>query len=152
MKRHPAQLDFFGAPVFPVREATDRIDIDRYRAQIKRAMARAIRECPYDRPTIAARMARFLGLPDIRKSTLDAWTAESKNSHDITIVRFTAFVEATGAKWLWDEVAKVSGVTVLIGDEAHLAEIARIQQERRALTAELKALQAVPVNIRRKRG
>lgn len=151
MKRHPAQLDFFGAPVFPVREATDRIDIDRYRAQIKRAMARAICECPDDRATIAARMAQFLGLPDVSKSTLDAYTAESKSGHDITIVRFTAFVEATGAKWLWDEVAKVSGVTVLIGDEAHLAEIARIQQERRALTAELKALQAVPVNIRRKR-
>lgn len=151
MKNSPAQLDLFHEPVYPVRQPLQKIDIDRYRAQIKRAMARAIRECPYDRPTIAARMAQFLGLPDIRKSTLDAYTAESKSGHDITIVRFTAFVQATGASWLWDEVARVSGVTVLIGEEAQLAEIARIEQERRALTAELKALTAVPVNIRRQR-
>lgn len=151
MKRHPTQLDFFVEAVFPVREAPERIDVDRYRAKIKRGMSRAIRECPFDRPTIAARMAAYIGQPAISRSSLDAYTAESKATHDISLIRFCAFVHATGATWLWDEVASIQGVTVLVGDEARFAEIARIQQERRALTAELKTLLAVPVSIRRKR-
>ncbi|WP_428429466.1 hypothetical protein [Pararhizobium sp.] len=73
-KTDTSQLDFFREPVFPVRVSSQNIDIDRYRTKIKRAMARAIRECEYDRQTIAARMAQYLGLPNISKSTLDAYT------------------------------------------------------------------------------
>lgn len=151
MKRSPAQLDFFLEPVFPVRVPMQRIDIDRYRSKMKRAMARAIRECPYDRPTIAARMAQYLGLPSISKASLDAYTAESKQGHDVTLVRFAAFVHATGAMCLWDEAISDQGATVLIGDEARLAEIARLQQERESITAELRALRATPVAIKRGR-
>lgn len=151
MKRDPSQLDFFAAPVFPVRQAAERIDIDRYRSKIKRAMARAIRECPHDRPTIAARMAQYLGLPSISKAMLDAYTAESKGGHDITLLRFSAFVHATGAMWLWDEALSEQGATLLVGDEARLAELARLRQEQKAIQAEIRTLSARPVNIRRTR-
>ena len=146
-KPDPSQLDFFLEPVFPVRQAASRIDIERYRAKMKRAMARAIRECPHDRPTIAARMAQYLGLPSISKAVLDAYTAESKASHDITLPRFAAFVHATGAVWLWDEAASMQGVTMLVGEEALLAEIAYRQQEQRRMAAELKALLARPIDL-----
>lgn len=151
MKRDPSQLDFFSKAIFPVRSAAVRIDIDRYRSKMKRAMARAIRECPHDRPTIAARMAQYLGLASISKAMLDAYTAESKEGHDITLPRFAAFVHATGAMWLWDEAVSDQGATVLVGDEARLAEIARLQQEQEAIKAELRALRATPVHIRRER-
>ncbi|MFB2553374.1 hypothetical protein [Ensifer soli] len=147
MKTDPAQLDFFQQPVFPVRTPVQRIDIDRYRAKMKRALARAVRECPHDRPTIAARMAQYLGLPAISKGTIDAYTAESKAAHDISLPRFAAFVYATGALWLWDEAASMQGVTVLIGEEALLAEIAFRQQEQRRAAQELKALMARPVTV-----
>lgn len=146
MKSDPAQLDFFAEPVFPVRAPVDRIDLDRYRAKMKRSMSRAIRECPYDRPTIVARMSQYLGTV-ISKASLDAWTAESKAGHDVSLPRFAAFVHATGALWLWDEAAKMQGVTVLIGEEALLAEIALRQQEQKRAAAELKALLARPINI-----
>ncbi|MGC4409583.1 hypothetical protein D4A92_19880 [Rhizobium rosettiformans] len=146
-KIDPCQLDFFHEPLFPVRQAHGRLDLDRYRAQMKRAMARAIRECPYDRPTIAARMAQYLGLGSISKSVIDAYTAESKTGHDITLPRFAAFVHATGAVWLWDEAARMQGVTMLIGEEALLAEIAYRQQEQRRLAAELRALTSRPIGI-----
>ncbi|RVQ76144.1 hypothetical protein [Sinorhizobium medicae] len=151
MKPDPAQLDLFLEPVFPVRIPASRIDIERFRAKIKRAMARAIRECPFDRPTIAARMAQYLGLPGISKATLDAYTAESKQGHDITLVRFAAFVHATGARRLWDDVVADQGVTVLIGDEARLAEIGRILQEQDAIKARLRAIRAARVEIKRGR-
>lgn len=151
MKRDPSQLDFFVETVFPVRSAVDRIDIDRFRSRLKREMSRAIRECNYDRATIAALMARYLGLPSISRASLDAYTAESKVNHDISLIRFKAFVRATGANWLWDTIVSEDGMTVLEGDEARLAEIARLQQDQRALAAELKVLQAKPVTIKRGR-
>lgn len=151
MKRDPSQLDFFVETVFPVRSAVDRIDIDRFRSRLKREMSRAIRECNYDRATIAALMARYLGLASISRASLDAYTAESKVNHDISLIRFKAFVRATGANWLWDTIVSEDGMTVLEGDEARLAEIARLQQDQRALAAELKVLQATPVTIKRGR-
>lgn len=141
-------MDFFMRPLFPSRTPSARLDMDRYRAKMKRAMARAIRECPYDRPTIAARMANYLGLPSISKGMIDAYTAESKTGHDITLVRFAAFIHATDALWLWDEAMSDQGVTLLIGDEARLAEIARLQQEQDRIKAEIRNLKASPVRIR----
>ncbi|EHS51527.1 hypothetical protein PDO_1918 [Rhizobium sp. PDO1-076] len=152
MKRDPAQFDFFATAVFPSRTATDSLDLDRFRSRLKREMARAIRECPYDRPTIAARMAHYLRLDSISKAALDAYTAESKATHDISLIRFKAFVRATGAVWLWDIIVSDDGLLLLEGDEARLAEIARVQQEQRVLADQLKVLKATPVNIRRNGG
>lgn len=151
MKSDPAQMDFFSEATFPVRTAVERIDIDRFRARLKREMARAIRQCPYDRPTIAARMALYLNMSAVTKAALDAYTAESKTTHDISLVRFKAFVRATEAKWLWDVIVSEDGLILLEGDEARLAEIGRLRQEQKKLDAELKKLEATPVTIRRGR-
>lgn len=151
MKLDPFQMDFFDEPVFPVRVPAARIDIDRFRARIKRSMAKAIRECGHSRPTIAARMAQYLGLPNISKTTLDAYTAESKSTHDISLVRFSAFVHATGATWLWDDIVAENGATLLIGDEARWAETARLREEQERIKAELRKLTAAPVKSARGR-
>ncbi|MBP1852716.1 hypothetical protein [Rhizobium halophytocola] len=148
--KHPDQFDLFQAPLFPTRSPSAQIDIRRFRAKLKRAMAQAIRECPHDRPTIAARMAQYLGLETLSKTTLDAYTAESKETHDISLIRFKAFVRATNANWLWDLVVSEDGLIMLEGDEARLAEIARLQQEQRELANELRTLRAIPVNIKRR--
>jgi hypothetical protein len=92
-------------------------------------------------------MAAYLGLTTFSRATLDAYTAESK-PHDPTLPRFKAFVKATGAMWLWDEVVRDDGLTILSGDEARLAEIALLQQEQRELAAKLKSLRALPVNLK----
>lgn len=146
MKRDPLQMDFFSEPTFPVRTPVQQIDLDRYRAKIKRAMARAIRQCQYDRPTIAARMSLYLGV-NVSKAMLDSWTAESKRAHDMTIPRFAAFAHATEAPWLWDEAAAMQGVTMLVGRQAQLAEIGLLQQEKQRVQREIKALLSVPVDL-----
>ncbi|WP_337267091.1 hypothetical protein [Oryzifoliimicrobium ureilyticus] len=150
MKRDPSQLDLWLEPVFPTRMPARTIDIARFRAKLKRAMAQAIRECPYDRPTIAARMAQYLGIPSVSKAMLDAYTAESKETHDISIARFKGFVHATGAVWLWDMIVSEDGLLILEGDEARLAEIARLQQEQREIAAKVKNLLSTPVTIKRR--
>lgn len=149
MKRSPSQLDFFREPVYPVREQTP-INIDRFRTNLKRAMARALRESPYERSIVAARMAQILGLPSISKATIDAYTAESKTV-DISVPRFKAFVRATGANWLWDEVVKDDGLLLLEGEEAMLAEEARIRQEIKRLNSELRVMLRKPVEVKRGR-
>jgi hypothetical protein len=150
MSRDPDQFDFFAAPVFPVRIPVERLDVERYRSKIKRAMSKAIRESGLDRGSIAARMAQYLGLEAVSRASLDAYTSESKATHDVSLLRFAAFVHATRALWLWDEVASVQGVTVLIGEEAKLAELARLQQERRSIEASIRALRRYPVTLVRK--
>lgn len=150
-RQHPDQFDLFLEPLYPVRVAAGQIDLSRFRAKLKRSMAQAIRECPYDRAVIVARMAQYLGLPNVSKSTLDAYTAESKDTHDISIPRFKAFVHATGATWLWDQIVSEDGLTMLEGDEARFAEIARLQQEQREYAARLKVLKSVPVIGKRQR-
>lgn len=147
---HPDQFDLFGEAVFPTRAPASRIDLARFRSKLKRGMAEAIRRSPHDRQIIAARMAQYLGLPSITKAALDAYTAESKESHNINLPRFKAFVFATGATWLWDMVVAEDGLTMLQGDEARLAEIGRLQQEQKALAAKLKKLRLVPVNLTRR--
>ncbi|MEH3092011.1 MAG: hypothetical protein PGN20_08125 [Agrobacterium cavarae] len=146
MKRDPLQMDFFSEPTFPVRTPVQQIDLDRYRARIKRAMARAIRQCQYDRPTIAARMSLYLGV-NVSKAMLDSWTAESKRAHDMTMPRFAAFAHATEAPWLWDEAAAMQGVTMLVGRQAQLAEIGLLQQEKQRVQREIKALLSIPVDL-----
>lgn len=150
-KRNPSQLDLFSTAAFPVRTAAERIDLERFRSRLKRDMARAIRECPYDRPTVAARMAHYLGMPSISQASLNAYTAESNEGRDISLVRFKAFIRATGAVWLWDVIVSDDGLLLLEGDEARLAEIAYRQQKIREEQAQLKVLMAAPVTIRRGR-
>lgn len=151
MSRNPKQLDFWAEPLFPVRSAATSIDIERFRGRLKRAMAQAIRECAWSRAEIAARMAQYMAVGQISKTTIDSYTAESKAGHDISLLRFKAFVRATGALWLWDLVVAEEGLTILEGDEARLAEIARLQQEQRAIGQELRALRSTPITIRRGR-
>lgn len=146
MKRDPLQMDFFSEPAFPVRAPVEQIDLDRYRARMKRAMARAIRECQYDRPTIAARMGNYLGV-NITKAMLDSWTAESKREHDITLPRFAAFVHATQAPWLWDQAASVQGLTVLDGKEVALAELGLLAQEKKRVDRRMRELLSVRVDL-----
>lgn len=145
--RDPDQLDFFKKPVFETRIKSGPINLDSLRSKLKRAMAKAIRESKYDRQTIALRMAQNLGMEKFSKTTLDAYTAESKDTHDISVVRFSAFVRAAEAPWLWDLLLSQDGLTLLDGEEAKLAEIARLEQERSALNKELRKLRVRPVQM-----
>lgn len=141
---HPNQGDLFAHDVFPVR-APSKIELGRFRAKLKRAMSEAIRRSGKDRHAIALAMARELGIDGMSKAMLDSYTSEAKETHDISLVRFSAFVRAVDAPWLWDAILATDGFTVLEGEEARLAEIGRLEHERKRLQDELRKLRAVPV-------
>jgi hypothetical protein len=146
----PEQGDLFHAPVYPSRIASQSVDCTGFRSTLKRAMSRALKECPHDRPEVAMRMAMALGQDTFSLAMLNAYTAESNETHDVTVVRLKAFVRATGATWLWDLIVADDGLTMLVGDEARLAEIARVQQERAAIDQRLRDLKSTPVRIIRR--
>ena len=146
--RNPDQFDLFKKPVFDMRIKESNVDLDRFRSKIKRAMSKAIRDSKFSRQEIALRMAQHLGVERLSKTTIDAYTAESKEGHDISLVRFKAFVRATDAPWLWDLILSQDGLTILEGEEPRLAEIARLEQERKSINNELRKLRARPVQVK----
>ena len=151
-RRDPGQGDLFHEAVYPTRVAAERLDMIDFRSRLKRAMSRALKECPYDRPEVAMKMATALGQDRFSLALLNQYTAESDAEHDISLMRFKAFVRATGATWLWDFVVADDGLTMLVGDEARLAEIARVEQVKREADALLKNLKSKPVHVVRRRG
>lgn len=138
------QIEMFSTSVFQTRIASP-MSGDQMLSTVSRAMAKAAKDCGLTRQQIGVRMAAYLGMEKLTKATLDAYMAESKTNHNISLVRFAAFVHATNANWLWDEVVKPSGLTVLEGDEVRFAEIARLEQERKILGKELTRLKIKPV-------
>ena len=149
--RHPHQGDLFTKAVFESREPAPVLDMDRFRLRLKAAMSAAISDRDLDRHAVAADMARTLNAPGLSKAMLDAYTAPAKDQ-DITLVRFKALARAIQAPELWDIAVSDDGLLVLKGDEARLAEIARLQQEQRAIAGRLRALRSVPVRISRVEG
>lgn len=123
----PNQTNLF-AQLFPVRRPADAprpVDLS---LRIKTGMGRALKECPDSAPIIAARITEMTGR-ELSTDMLYALTAPSKPEHDIGIVRFVAFVRATSAFWLWDELVADDGLTVLQGREARLAQLGHLKQE-----------------------
>jgi len=143
------QGDLFYQPVYPSRPRPERVELTGFRPKIKKAMSQALKECPHDRAEVAKRMATALDRPTFSLALLNNYTAESNETHDISLIAFKAFVRATGQLWLVDHAFEDDGLTVLIGDEARLAEMALLRQKKKELDEQLKKLEAHPVHIRR---
>ena len=100
-----------------------------YSREIAAVMSRALKDCPYDRIEVSARMSRMLGR-EVSLSMLNAYTAESHESHVPTLERAIAFDLATGRNALADfYVAKLGG-GILWGKDKLLADLGRIKQIR----------------------
>jgi hypothetical protein len=115
------------AHMFPVEAPRDMPRALDMKRQIARDMGRALRECGKTAEVVAAEMTELLGGEDedlVTRAQLYAYTAESRTSHTISIVRWVAFVRATGCTWLWGSLLRDEGMIVLEGEEALLAQAA----------------------------
>lgn len=149
------QGDLFAhAELFPVRRPVEHSRPVDLSLRIKTGMSQALKECPDSAAIVAARITEMTG----REMTVDAlytYTAASKPEHDLGIVRFVAFVRATGAFWLWDMLVEDDGLMVLQGREAKLAQLGHLQQQHQQVSEALRELrrelgqEPVPVKPRR---
>ncbi|WP_367615143.1 hypothetical protein [Rhodoplanes serenus] len=142
--------------LFPVRERADRPKSLDLSLKIKTALGKALKECPHRNAyEVAAAMSELLGR-EITADALYAYTAPAKPEHEISLLRFVAFVRVTGAWWLWDELVEDDGLIVMQGREAHLAQLGLLQQHRQSIEEQIKALQRElkerPVTVAPRRG
>lgn len=144
MARTPAseQLSLDGYFLLPERDdAAGSLNIS---LRFRNALTRALKQSPDSRSAVAARMTDLLfGDADdgeVTKAQIDAWTAPSRGAWRMPVEYLPAFVKATGAYWLLDDIAGPLGCRVLAGEEVALAELGAIALQKRQLSARESAL------------
>lgn len=139
-------------PVEAPRELHRALD---YNRMIAMAMREAIKESGKSNDQVAAEMTELLGYDAEKVVTgaqLYAYTAASRETHTISLVRFKAFVRATGCTWLWDIALDGEGLTLLQGEEAFHAQASLAEAKARQLLAQAKQLRAIaPMEVKRRR-
>lgn len=121
--RDALTLDLFDVPT-PTAPIAAALDID---VPLRAALSDALKHADLDRWGVAAEMSRLTGR-DISKFMLDAYTAESRTDHNFPMRYAAAFEVATNSYCLNNLLGKVRGCKVLVGEEALLAELGRIDQ------------------------
>ena len=110
-----------------------------YAREIAHVMSKALKECSYERPFVAARMTELLGYEQTLH-VLNKYTAESDESRHITLERAIAFDAATESYALLNFFAAKRGCRVAVGKDVLLAELGRIKQTRDQLASQEKAI------------
>lgn len=100
--------------------------------RIARAVAHVLRECPMPREEIAAAMSDYLG-QEVSKNMLDAYASQAREDHRISLERFMALIEVTGAHELVGFVAEAFGLIVVPERFRALIELHFIEEEQRRL-------------------
>ena len=96
-----------------------------YSREIAAVMSQALKDCPHDRIEVAARMSRMLGREQ-SLSMLNAYTAESHETHNVGLERAIAFDMATERNALAEFFAHKLGGGILWGKDKLLADLGRI--------------------------
>lgn len=109
---------------------------NRLREELSRGLKQANNLSRYE---VAAKMSELVGV-EISKSQLDSWTAESKEAHRFPAEYLPAFCAATGYKQPLRMMAEMIQCYLLESEEALLAELGKIDQEKRELTRKEKAI------------
>lgn len=153
--KHPDQVDLFDTrDAFPVRAPSELLRARDFNRRMATAMGQAIKECGKPREAIAEAMTLQLDYDEgeVSVAMINAYTAPSRDTHNISLVRFIAFVRATGCTWLWDVVLHDEGLEILEGSEAVLARAALKRKQAEQLMAEAsELLEAAPAQIRTRR-
>lgn len=110
-----------------------------FNAELRSALARAIKECPKSRAIVAGEMTDLIygetagEGAQVTVDQLNSWTAPSRDAWRFPLEYLPAFVEATAAQWLLEIIAERCGCRALMDAAALLAEIAAIDAKRKDL-------------------
>jgi hypothetical protein len=117
-------VDLFEVPVAPAPVGGSLA----YAEELCAVLTEAITKSGLTRYAIAARMSE-LTYRDITKAQLDAWTAESKDGWRFPFEYAAAFEVACGCICLQELLARKRGSRILVGEDALLAEMGRLDRE-----------------------
>ncbi|MGE5608122.1 MAG: hypothetical protein ACM359_02615 [Bacillota bacterium] len=130
----PRQLSLFDIIVLrDARKSTDRTPgICNIAHSVRQALADGINQCGMSRAAIAERMSELLGVK-ISATQLDCWTAKSKEAHRFPAEYAAAFCLAVGKIDVLNVIAGPADCYVLESQDALLAELGQIEEQRKAL-------------------
>jgi hypothetical protein len=112
-----------------------------YSREIAATMSQALKDSAHDRIEVSARMSRMLGR-EVSLSMLNAYTAGSDETHNISLERAIAFDAATDGHALLNFFSAKRGCRVMVGEDALLAELGRIERSEQVLRERKAALKA----------
>ncbi len=144
-KRRPpllaGQYDLFDVPARV--EPAGLAGLDRV---VAAKVAKALKADPRDRYEIAGAMSSLLAEP-VSKEMLDAYAADARKNHNISVSRFFALIAVTEQFELLDGLARRIGAAVLIGEELKAARLGSLRAQKRQLDEEIKKIErdAVPI-------
>lgn len=119
-----AQLDLLtGVPARPRPGFLAALD-----AEVRAGLSDMLKRYPGSRYEVAARVSELL-LADVSKPMLDAYTADSRETHCISLVRFVAVVIATGDVSVLERICELTGGRYLKGEDIASAELGQIERE-----------------------
>lgn len=134
--------DLFDAPK-PAPEVACTMD---YRATVAHLVAEMLRAAPDDRYAIAAAASRLTGR-DVSKYMLDAYTSEAREEFNLPAWLIAPLEAACKSHALTQWLASVRGARLLVGEEALLHDLARMEQIRDEAD---EAVRALKLRLRRK--
>ncbi len=120
--------DLFGTADLPVPPPMRAgvLDID---SEIRGGISDALACCAKPREMVAAEVAMLTGRPTFSKAMLDAYTAESRETHKVPAIFFFAIIHVTGAYDLLDRIVRRIGCRLYVGEDIAAAEEGRIQRQ-----------------------
>lgn len=146
--RHDDQTpDLFAhAKLFPVETPQELPRAIDFNTRMAAAISKALKQAGahgMSREDVARRMTEILDAENaVTVHMVNAYTAQSRETHTISLVRFKALVRATGCTWLWKEALDGDGLTLMEGEEAIHAQISYAETQKRALEDEIRQLKA----------
>mgnify|MGYP000359685037 CR=1 FL=1 len=98
-----------------------------YRSEIAHLVSEALKQ--HDRYTVAAEMSRLTGF-EVSKNMLDAWSAESREGHNLPLYLAPVLEVATTSTVFVEWCAGVRGGQVLFGQETRQTGLGRLENVR----------------------
>lgn len=99
------------------------------------------------REVIAAKMSEMLDEP-ISRSMLDAYASPARTEHKVPMSRALALLLVTARQDLLGPIVGEIGAALLIGEEVKTARIGHLEQMKKRIEAEMRALKADAPEIR----
>lgn len=119
-------LDAHRAAHKPLEPQASASDFD---LTLRQMLARAIRETARNRDEIATAMSALLsgsGVDSVTRRHLDSWSAPSQRAWRFPMSYMPSFIEATGAAFILEELARRCGYVVVKVEDAWLLELGRV--------------------------
>jgi hypothetical protein len=110
-----------------------------FRVQVAHLVGEITKAAEGDRYAVAARMSRLTG-KEVSKNMLDAYASEGREDHNLPLYLAPALEVSCASYLLTNWLADVRGGQLLIGREALMAELGRLERSRDVASQNIKRL------------